>query len=251
VLIQAGADVNKWDQWGRGPLYAAADVNTVPRGGRPDRPSLDETTGLQIIEMLVDRGANVNLQLKLFPPYRNVGNDRGLDGMLTIGTSPLLRAAKALDAPAVAAMLKGGGNPNLPQIRGITPTLAAAGVGSRDADTRGFYISEDVEQRSIATLELLLKAGGEIQSKDSSGWSPLHGAAFWGWNDVVKFLVKNGADVNAKENRGLTPLDSSLGKTGGNSRGGARVDVWEDTAALLKELGGVPGTPVPAGPPQR
>lgn len=246
VLIRAGANPNKWDMWGRNPLYAAADVNTVPHGGRADRPSLDDTTGLQIIQMLLEAGGNPNFQLKLLPPYRNVGADRGVDGMLTIGSTPLLRAAKALDAPAIALMVKYGGNPNLPQIRGITPMLAAAGVGSVDADTRGYFVTEDVEQRSVASLDLLLQAGGDIQAKDNRGMTPLHGAAFWGWNDVVKFLVKKGADVNATENRGLTPIDSALGKTGGNSRGGARVDVWDDTAALLKELGGIPGLPPPA-----
>ncbi len=43
-LIKKGANVNKWDCWGQSPLYAAVDVNTIPHGGRPDRPSLDETT---------------------------------------------------------------------------------------------------------------------------------------------------------------------------------------------------------------
>jgi len=244
VLIKAGANPNKWDIWGRSALYLAADVNTIPRGGRADRPSLDETPSLAIIEMLLRAGANPNLQLKLLPPYRNLGADRGVDRMLTIGATPLLRAAKALDAPAVGLLLKYGANPNLPQIAGITPVMAAAGLGSVDADTRGVFTTEDVEQRSIATLDLLLKAGGDIHAQDNRGMTPLHGAAFWGWNDVVKFLVKNGADVNAKENRGLTPVDSALGRTGGNSRGGQRIDVWEDTAALLKELGGAEGTPV-------
>jgi ankyrin repeat protein len=243
VLIQAGANPNKWDMWGRTPLYAAADVNTLPHGGRADRPSLDDTSCLEIIGMLLDAGGNPNIQLKLLPPYRNVGADRGVDRMLTIGASALLRAAKALDAPAIELMLRKGGNPNLPQNRGISPILAAAGVGSVDADTRGWFITEDVEQRAIDSLDLLLKAGGNIQARDDSGMTPLHGAAFWGWNDVVKFLVSKGADVNAKENRGYTPYDSALGRTGGNSRGGARIDVWEDTAALLKEFGGVPGTP--------
>ena len=249
VLIKAGANPNKWDMWGRTPLYAAADVNTLPHGGRADRPSLDDTPCLEIIEMLLDAGGNPNIQLKLLPPYRNLGADRGVDGMLTIGASALLRAAKALDAPAIALMLKKGGNPNLPQLRGISPILAAAGVGSVDADTRGWFMTEDVEQRAIASLDLLLQAGGDIQAKDNRGMTPLHGAAFWGWNDVVKFLVSKGANVNATENRGLTPYDSALGRTGGNSRGGARIDVWEDTAALLKELGGVAGTPVT--PPQQ
>src|SRR5688572_18449275 len=81
VLIKAGADVNRWDLWGRTPLYMTVDVNTLPHGGRADLPSLDQNTGLDVIRMLLEAGANPNLQLKLFPPYRNQGNDRGLDGI--------------------------------------------------------------------------------------------------------------------------------------------------------------------------
>jgi len=235
-LIKKGASPNRWDFWGRGPLYAAVDLNTIPRGGRPDRPSTDETTSLQIVEMLLDAGANPNAQLKLSPPFRNVGNDRGLDGMLTTGTTPLLRAAKAIDAPAIKVLLAHGADISLANSRGMTPIMAAAGLGSVDADTRGFYLSEDTQQRAIESLTLLIKAGGDVNSKDSRGLTPLHEASRWGWNDVVTFLVQNGADLNVKDNRGLTPIDSALGKAGGNSRGGARIDVHEDTAALLRKL---------------
>src|SRR5438105_358286 len=137
-LINKGANVNKWDWWGQSPLYAAVDLNTLPHGGRPDRPSLDETTSLQVIELLLDKGANPNLQLKLLPPYRSVGADRGVDGMLNIGTTPLLRAAKGLDAPAIALLLKHGAKIDLVNNRGFLPIVAAAGVGSVDADTRGW-----------------------------------------------------------------------------------------------------------------
>jgi ankyrin len=236
ALIARGANPNHIDFWGRAPLYAAVDLNTIPRGGRPDRPVLDRTTALQIVERLLEAGANPNAQLKLPPPFRNVGNDRGLDGMLTTGTTPLLRAAKALDAPAIRVLLAKGADISLPNSRGITPLMAAAGLGSVDADTRGFYLSEDTEQRSIESLTLLLKAGGDVNGKDSRGLTPLHEAARWGWNDVVRFLVENGADLNAKDSRGNTPVDSALGKAGGNSRGGQRIDVHQDTAELLKKL---------------
>ena len=235
-LIDKGANPNQWDLWGRGPLYAAVDLNTIPRGGRPDQPSLDATTSLQIIEKLLVAGANVNAQLRLPPPFRNIGNDRGLDTMLTTGTTPVLRAAKAFDAPAIRLLLAHGARLDLANTRGITPLMAAAGMGSVDADTRGVYTTEDVQQRSIESLTLLLKAGGDINARDPRGLTALHEAARWGWNEVVKFLVANGADVMAKDNRGNTVVDSALGKAGGNSRGGQRIDVHEDTAALLRPL---------------
>ncbi|HLH32289.1 MAG TPA: ankyrin repeat domain-containing protein, partial [Terriglobia bacterium] len=127
-------------------------------------------------------------------------------------------------------------NPNLANNRGFIPIVAAAGVGSTDADTRGWYTTEDVQQRSIASLDLLLKAGGDVNAKDSQGKTLLHGAAFWGWNDVVKYLVDHGADLKAKDNRGNTVVDAALGKAGGNSRGGQRIDVHQDTADLLQKL---------------
>ena len=238
LLLDKGADPNTWDYWGRSALYAAVDLNTIPRGGRPDRPSLDETTSLEVIGRLLAAGANANARLKLPPPFRNVGNDRGLDGLLTTGTTPLLRAAKALDAPVVRLLLRHGADISLSNSRGITPVMAAAGMGSVDADTRGFYLSEDTQKRAIDSLTLLLEAGGDVNAKDPRGLTPLHEAARWGWNDVVRFLVAKGADLNAKDAKGMTPIDSAMGRAGGNSRGGARIDVHDDTAALLKQLAG-------------
>jgi uncharacterized protein len=186
--------------------------------------------------MLLDAGANPNLQLKLLPPYRNLGADRGVDRMLTIGTTPLLRAAKALDAPAVELLVKHGARLDIPNNQGIIPVMAAAGMGSVDADTRGVYTTGDTPQRSIATLDVLLKAGADVNAMDPRGQIPLHAAAFWGWNATVEYLVAHGAKLDAKDNRGLTAVEFALGKGGGNSRGNQRIDVHEDTAALLKKL---------------
>jgi uncharacterized protein len=231
-MVAKKANVNTWDWWGRTPLWAAVDLNTIPHGGRPDRPSLDDTTGVKMIEILLDAGANPNAQLKLFPPYRAVGPDRGADLMLTMGATPLLRAAKAADVEAIRLLLAHGADPNLPNIQGITPVMAAAGLGSNEIDTRGRFKTQPDQ---IASIDLLVKAGADINAHDNRGQTALHGAALFGYDDVIKDLVAHNADVNAKDQKGMTPLDSAMGRAGGHGRGGVSIEVHDATAALIKQ----------------
>jgi len=233
-LIRAKANVSKWDSWGRSPLYAAVDYHTLPNGGRPDRPSLDKTTALETIALLLNAGANPNLQLKLFPPYRGLGLDRGGDLMLTIGTTPLIRAAKAGDAEAIELLLRHGALPNLPNSLRITPLLAAAGSGSTPADTRARFRNE---QLCIAAAKSLLAAGAKVDSARDNGQTALHAAAAAGWNDFVGLLVAHGADLQAKDQDGLTALDIAQGKVGASGRARqTTIEVRKDTAELLQKL---------------
>lgn len=231
LLIEQHADVNKWDLWGRSPLYEAVDMNTLPVGGRADRPSLDKTTSLVLIERLLNAGANPNLQLKLFPPYRSLRDDRGADGVLTIGATPLLRAAKAGDLPAMRLLLAHGANPDLPTETGVTPTMAAAGNGSSSLDTRGRY---KTEEEAVQAAKALLAAGAQINARDNSGQTALHGAAGWGWNDLVRALVASNADLMAKDARGRTAADIAMGSP--SSSGRAASNPHPETEALLRQL---------------
>jgi ankyrin repeat protein len=254
-LIDHGANVNRWDWWGRTPLYLAVDYVTLPHGGRPDQPSLDRTLPIDIVRLLLDKGADPDPQLKMTAPLRATGNDRGLDPMLSPGTTPLIRAAKAMDVESMRALIDHGADITLTNSRGMTPTLAASGMGSTDADTRGYFTTSDVQDRAIAALELMFSHGGPINGKAGQfAQVPLHGAAFWGWNRVVEYLLQKGAEINLPDSRGYTAVDYAMGRAGGNSRGGQRIDVHKDTADLLISKGGIAGTPVrpaPAAPGNR
>ena len=244
-LLEHGADVNRWDWWGRTPLYLAVDYVTLPHGGRPDQPALDETLPIEIVKLLLDKGADPNPQLKMPAPLRATGNDRGLDPMLSPGTTPLIRAAKAFDVESMKALIEHGADISLANSRNMTPTLAASGMGSTDADTRGYFTTSDVQERAIAALDLMVKSGGPVNGKAGQfAQVPLHGAAFWGWNKVVEYLLGKGAEINLADSRGYTAVDYAMGRAGGNSRGGQRIDVHKDTADLLMSKGGVAGTPV-------
>lgn len=229
-LISQKADVNRWDFWGRTPLYDAVDLDTVPRGGRPDLPSLDTTTGAQVAEMLLKAGANVNAQLKLRPPYRNGVFDRGGDQVISTGATPLLVAAKIGDADAIKVLLKYHPIIDLPNSEGVTPLMAAAGMGHSFNPTRGRY---KTDADGAESLRLIKEAGGTINGHAGDGQTALHAAAEHGWNDTIKMLVADGADLQPKDRLGLTPIDRANGK---QPRGFLEPEHEKhtETASLLK-----------------
>ena len=229
-LISAGADVDKWDLYGRTPLFAAVDVGTLPRGGRPDIPSLDDTTPLQVIQMLLDKGANPNIQLKLRPPFRAVILDRGTDNaILTIGATPLLRASKAGDNPeAIQLLLDHGALVDLPNSLGITPLLTAAGMGHGDNASRGKF---NTDEDGLKAIQILVKAGADINARNTEGQTALHSAAQKGWNKVIRFLVENGVPLETTDAGGRTALDFAKGNSGGG-----RQAPHPETVALLEKL---------------
>jgi uncharacterized protein len=236
-LLDQGADPNIADETGRTALYAAVDMHTMPASNRPSPDEVEnKLTSMDLINALLAHGANVNAQLKKLQPYRTK-LDRGDDTMLTTGTTPLLRAAKAGDAEAMQALLGKGADPKLATRFGITPLMAAAGLGTKEEDTTG---RKKTEAEAIASIKLCLAAGVDVNAADLQGDTALHGAAQKGYDQVVQFLVDHGAKLDIKDKRGHTPLDAAMGLMGNGGFDGSRRDVHESTAELLRKLMAVP-----------
>src|ERR1700733_11433235 len=128
-------------------------------------------------------------------------------------------------------MLKAGADPKLVTKDGNNALLVAAGIGSRDKNTRG----KDAEP--LESLKLCMDQGLDLSQANNKGETVLRGAANRGSDLLVKFLVEHGAKLDAKSKAGFTPLDIARGKDGFG------LPVPHDrTVALLRSLGGAEGT---------
>src|SRR5580700_824649 len=238
-LLDQGADVNIADEVGRTPLYAAVDMHTLPDSNLPWPSELNnKLSSLDLIQTLLAHGANVNAQLKKQQPYRSKV-DRGADTMLGTGTTPLLRAAKAGDTEVVKMLLAKGADPKLTTKFGMTPIMAASGLGTKEEDTTG---RKKTEAEAIASIKLCLDAGADVNAIDNQGDTALHGAAQKGDDQVVQFLADHGAKLDVKDRKGRTPLDAANGLMGNGGFDGSRRDVHDSTVALLRKLMGTPET---------
>ncbi|HEY2383816.1 MAG TPA: ankyrin repeat domain-containing protein [Terriglobia bacterium] len=240
-LIEAGANIDQWDMFGESPLFTAIGNHSQVSGGHGSIDPLNETTGIAIVKMLLDHGANPNMQL-FFKP----ANVRGATNVR--GTTPLIRAANNADLEVVKLLLAHGADASL--ITADRQTAIMATLAGRAP-----------EKQALEIINVLHDAGADVNvvalinhREDSRGGSALHYAVRKRYKEVIKKLAEWGIDMNAKDQDGLTALDYA------QSRGfmafmALQTPQYKEEAALLRQLGATvelkrnPDWPV-LGPPQ-
>jgi ankyrin repeat protein len=229
LLLQRGADPNLADKTGRAALYAAVDMHTMPSSSRPPPR---EQTPLDLIRLILDKGAKPDAELTRIIPYRTK-LDRGGDTFLAAGTTPLLRAAKAGDSTVMRLLIERGANAKAVTRTGLNALMLAAGLGTKEEDTTG---RRKTEAEAVQAIALALDAGLDINATNTLGQTALHGAAMQGFDQVVTFLAGRGAALDVKDKRGLTPLDTARGLAGGFGFDGRSGVSRESTSKILQDL---------------
>ncbi len=248
LLFERGANPHIWDWWGRTPLHAAIDMHNYNLDAYQERTgppiSTEETTGLELARLFLEAGVNPNPQLNMHRPGRGGNAGRFADEIITTGATPMLRAAAGQDVESVKLLLEFGGRLDVPNVMGVTPLIGAAGLGMELSPR--FNPDGDTEDRAIATLEVLLAEGADINARitdvtgrtakigrsttlpERGGQSALYGAVQWGWPRAVQFLIEHGANVDITDDLGVSPLDAATGGGSADNRPS------EEIAALLQ-----------------
>jgi ankyrin repeat protein len=202
-LIDRGADIKAVDWYGRTPLWAAVETRNMDVDNATFINSIDREPFLDLIQVLLERGADPNARMKEVPPIRR--EFLRITGSLAwvdfTGQTPFLTASLAGDLTVMKLLLKHGADPNIPTFAGTTALMAAAGVN--------WVVDQTFDEGQPALLEavkLCVELGMDVNAVNSMGLTAMHGAANRGSDDIIRYLVQQGARIDVKDAEGRTPL---------------------------------------------
>jgi ankyrin repeat protein len=259
ALIDRGADVNAQSDQGVAPLYGVLNVEWAPKAlyPQPQAHKQQQLGYLDLMKILIDKGADVNARIKMKVWYSGYSFD--LSGVDEIGATPFWRAAYASDIAAMRMLVAAGADPHLPTMKpagrarfgdqtearesvdqsglppvpvggpSVTPLHAAAGVGYGE----GFGANSHryAPTGMLAAVKYLVEElGADVNAADHEGNTALHHAAARGDNEMILYLVSKGANAKAVDREGRTTVDMANGPV-------QRIQPFPETIALLEKLG--------------
>jgi ankyrin repeat protein len=233
-LIEAGADVNQWDWFGRSPLHVAiANMGSTGSRSPLDSDKPNTSTGRDVINLLVERGADPNQQL-YFGASFGASADRGL--------TPFLAAVGTGDIDLVKLLLSHGANARLATADGRGAIIMAvsragrgrggfggppAGAAPAAAAPAAPAVTAAAGARparpvnpAVELVNLLAQSGADVTLVSrrhflarTRGGTALHYVVRNGGDaQLTQALLDLGLDINAKDEDGLTALDYAMGR---------------------------------------
>lgn len=236
-LIKAGADPND-QRGGYAALHAISWVRKPDHGegedGMPPPAGSGKIDSLQFVREIIALGAEVNIRI---PKARG-----GLGVLNRTGATPFLLAARTADIALLKLLYELGADPGINTSDGVTPVIAAAGLGTLAAgEVAG------TEEEVLEVLDWMVKLGLDVNAVDKNGETAMHAAAYKNLPKAVEFLAANGAKIevwNRKNKHGWTPLLIAEGFRPGNFK-----PSFETIAAIHKVMLAAGVTPPPPTDP--
>ncbi|MSU47897.1 MAG: ankyrin repeat domain-containing protein [Opitutus sp.] len=221
------------------PLHVLTWVRK-PDSGEDDGQPVPDGSGLytseDLVRKLVSKGADLNLRL--------TGGPTGGGRIARKDCTPFILAADTADTAYLKLLHSLGADHTLTNADGITPLMAAAGLGTRAVEEEA-----GTEDEAVEAVTYLLKLGADINAVTKLGDTAMHGAAFANFPKVVKLLDAKGAKIeiwNQKNKRGWTPLLIAEGHRYGNFKPGfSTIAAFHE---LMRAHGLVPPPPTPPVP---
>lgn len=289
VLLDHGADPNAPDPRGSA-LHTVAWLRKPGSDGGPATakkahappPPTGNMDALELAKALLRHGANPNVRIaweeKKFdkeggtvknPPNIVLGRH-----FLTYnGATPFYVAAQNGDAPLMRILAEGGADAKIPTVQGVTPLMAAAGLGYWQGESPGPF-SGCSEAERLEAVKLAVELGNDVNARANFGdykmegtpeytllyyptnidelipkvpgdprWNgstPLIGAITSGQASIVQYLVDHGAQLDAKTALGWTPLLVAEGVFFANAK-----KEYPEAAAIIEKAMKARGMAVP------
>jgi uncharacterized protein len=203
-LLDHGADPKLASESGLTALYATIDMQWAPYAWFPQPIASQETTTyLDLMTALLEHGADPNARLKKHVWFRALPDDS--TWVDSAGATPFWRAAQSDDLAAMKLLVAHGANPWIATAHGDTPLMVAVGLGW------ALNFSRNAPDSWMAAAKYCLDLDADVNAVDEKGYTALHGAAFRGDDEMIKFLVKSGAKVDVKAKKGDTVADMANG----------------------------------------
>ena len=223
-LLEVGGDATLASSAGATPLYVTVNVKWGPESGYPQPDTTqNNATYLELMQALIDKGADVNAKLKKELWFTAYTFD--LSRVTAAGATPFWRAAQVVDIEAMRLLIANGADKELTNSEGVTPLHVATGGGVHGND-------EVIAPTGwLAGAQYLVdELGADVNAKDDAGYTPLHSAASIGETELVQYLVDKGGNVRAISGRGETTADMANGPR-------QRIQPYPEIVALLRSLG--------------
>jgi ankyrin repeat protein len=206
-LLDHNTDPNLADSYQRTALFAALEMRNIDNTREHwvmHEDEADAPKPLDFIKALLAHEADVNTRT-MRTPIR--GYQQGDGSWVNFdGQTPFIKAALTGDITVMKLLLENGADPKIKTFEGSSALMAAAGVNWVANQTFNHSKEEFLE-----AVQLCMELSLDVNEANSMGFTPMHGAANRGSNEIIQLLARHGAKLDPKDKVGRTPMTFAEG----------------------------------------